>query len=590
MSYTLKFSDPGKLNNIVINGPIIDNYSTTLNFVGQGYTGYGQVMAQNFLKLLENFAGPNAPENPIQGQLWYDTSNPTRGVLRISNGTISSSRWPSANGIYQQANDPSIEYGVNLVEGDIWVDTGNTQIFIRYSNTWKLVGPTVSTGITKTGVESVTLQSNYGESFPVILNWVNGKVISIISYDTFTPRTVIDGFSSLSIGINLNFKVSAKFNGLADRASSLEISNGVLIKASEILKNTWPSAQRQIMSGALIVESTQGLFVRRPGTAGFTAKELQLYTTANSGAVINFDNASSSLKIGINNNSYIVFNGSNGYGNIGINTSTVENVSLSVGGQATFKNNIRITTSSVSTVGLTLDGSASIGGNATILGNLNVTGVTTLSNLLTVGANIIPSTLTQSIGSAAAPFERIFVKNIGSATTYVRIFGSVTTATTLETIRYFQITGHSTSTLAVGFNGSTSVTMSTTLDRSAIASPVGGSTTATNANQTLLVLDTSTNSANLQSISKRNFLSDIYSAILNTGMIIPSGTSTVSSSFLLCNGDPYPQIGTYTNLYNVIGLRYGVGLAGTFRVPYLLNVTTSTTASVTASIFYHIKI
>ena len=590
MAYTLKFSDPGKTNTIVVEGPILDNYSTSLNLVGQGYSGYGQIMAQNFLKLLENFAGPNAPEYPIQGQLWYDTSNPARGVLRISNGKISSARWPSANGIYQQANDPSIEYGVNLIEGDIWVDTGNTQVFIRYSNTWKLVGPTVSTGIAKTGVESVTLQSNFGESFPVLLNWVNGKVIAITSYNAFTPRTVIDGFSNLSVGINLNYKVSGKFNGLADRASSLEISNGVLIKASEILKNTWPSAQRQIMSGALIVESTQGLFVRRPGTAGFTAKELQLYTTANSGAVINFDNAASSLKIGINNISYINFNGSNGYGNIGINTSTVENVTLSVGGSATFKNNIRITTSSVSTVGLTLDGSASIGGNATVLGNLTVSGLTTISNRLTVGGNIIPNTTIQAIGSEAMPFERIFVKNIGSATTYVRIFGSVTTATTLETVRYFNINGHSTSTLAVGFNGSNSVTMTTTLDRSAITSPLGGSTSTTNENQTLLVLDTSTNTTDLQSISKKNFLSDIYSSIMNTGMIIPSGTSTVSSSFLLCDGAPYQQVGTYTNLFNVIGTRYGVGLAGTFRVPYLLNVTTSTTASVTSSIFYHIKI
>ena len=590
MAYTLKFSDPGKTNTIVIDGPIIDNYSSSLNFVGQGYTGYGQIMAQNFLKLLENFAGPNAPESPIEGQLWYDTSNPNRGVLRISNGKASISRWPSANGIYQQANDPSIEYGVNLVEGDIWVDTGNTQVFVRYGKTWRLVGPTVSTGITKTGVESVTLQSNYGESFPVILNWANGKVIAITSYNAFTPRSVIDGFSNLNVGINLNYKVSGKFNGLADRALSLEISNGVLVKASEILKNTWPSAQRQVMSGSLIVESTQGLFVRRPGTAGFTDKELQLYTTVNSGAVINFDNVASSLKIGINNNSYLIFNGSNGYGNIGINTSTVENVALSVGGTATFKNNIRITTSSVSTVGLTLDGSAAISGNTSISGNLNVTGLTTISNVLTVGNNIIPSTPTQAIGSAASPFERIFVKNIGSSTTYVRIFGSVTTATTLETIRYFQITGHSTSTLAVGFNGSSAVTLVTTLDRSTISSPTGGSTTATNANQTLLVLDTSTNTADLQSISKRNFLSDIYSAIMNTGMIIPSGTSTVSSSFLLCNGDPYYQVGTYANLYNVIGTRYGVGLAGTFRVPNLLNVTTSTIASVTASIFYHIKI
>ena len=590
MSYTLKFSDPGKTNLIVIDGPIIDNYSTTLKFVGQGYAGYGQAFAQNFLNLLENFSGPNAPVNPIEGQLWYDTSNPNRGVLRISNGRASSARWPSANGIYQQANDPSSEYGVNLNEGDLWVDIGNSQVFIRYGKTWKLVGPTVSTGVTKTGVESVVLQSNYGESFPVLLTWANGKVVSIISYNEFTPRTVIDGFSSLSIGINLNYKVAGKFNGLADRASALEISNGVLVKASEILKNVFPTAQRQVMAGSLIVESNLGLFVRRPGTTGLTSKELQLYTTANSSGVINFDNSASSLKVGINTNSYILFNALNSYGNVGINTSTVENVTLSVGGPATFKNNIRITAPSVSTVGLTLDGSATVGGNTLISGNFRVVGLTTISNLLTVGSNILPSTQIQAIGSAEYPFERIYVKNIGSSTTYVRIFGSVTTATTLETVRNFQVVGHSTSTSAVGFNGAAAVTLITSLHRSAISSATGGSTSTTNANQTLLVLDTSTNYSDLQSISKKNFLADVYLSLLSTGMIIPSGTSTTYSSYLLCDGTEYLQVGTYTNLYNVIGIRYGVGVAGTFKVPNLLNVTTSTTVSAPASIFYHIKI
>ena len=366
----------------------------------------------------------------------------------------------------------------------------------------------------------------------------------------------------------------------------MEISNGVLVKASEILKNVFPTAQRQVMAGSLIVESNLGLFVRRPGTTGLTSKELQLYTTANSSGVINFDNSASSLKVGINTNSYILFNALNSYGNVGINTSTVENVTLSVGGPATFKNNIRITAPSVSTVGLTLDGSATVGGNTLISGNFRVVGLTTISNLLTVGSNILPSTQIQAIGSAEYPFERIYVKNIGSSTTYVRIFGSVTTATTLETVRNFQVVGHSTST-AVGFNGTTAVTLITSLHRSTISSATGGSTSTTNENQTLLVLDTSTNYSDLQSISKKNFLADVYLSLLSTGMIIPSGTSTTYSSYLLCDGTEYLQVGTYTNLYNVIGIRYGVGVTGTFRVPNLTNVTTSTG---NISIFYHIKI
>jgi microcystin-dependent protein len=58
---------------------------------------------------------------------------------------------------------------------------------------------------------------------------------------------------------------------------------------------------------------------------------------------------------------------------------------------------------------------------------------------------------------------------------------------------------------------------------------------------------------------------------------------------LLCDGRPQTQGGTYTNLFQVIGTRYGIGSAGTFRVPNLMDVTTSNTGSVVASIFYLIK-
>jgi hypothetical protein len=236
-TYTLNFSDPGKTAHITVTGPVRDSTSTSLDLVGPGYINYGTAIAQDFLKLLENFASPNPPLNPIEGQLWYDTSNPDRSVLRINNGETNSARWPSANGIYQQAADPSTEYSQTLKDGDVWVDTGNTQLKIRFGDVWTLVGPSVSTGDTKTGNETVNLVSNTGVTYPVILNWVNGKVVEIISYNTFTPRTVIDGFPSLTPGVNLTTKVSAKFNGLADRANKLEISNGVYIQANEILKN-----------------------------------------------------------------------------------------------------------------------------------------------------------------------------------------------------------------------------------------------------------------------------------------------------------------------------------------------------------------
>jgi hypothetical protein len=94
--FTLTFSDPNNTEVIEVLGTSVgsgkNNYSTSLDLVGSGYTNYGQDISQNFLKLLENFAGPNPPINSIKGQLWYDTSNPERSVLRVNNGSNTSNR------------------------------------------------------------------------------------------------------------------------------------------------------------------------------------------------------------------------------------------------------------------------------------------------------------------------------------------------------------------------------------------------------------------------------------------------------------------------------------------------------------------
>jgi hypothetical protein len=583
--YTLNFSDPSKTTTVTISGPTKNNYSTSLDLVGPGYVAYGETIAQDFLKLLENFASPNPPLNPIEGQLWYDTSNPGRKILRVNNGAVTSARWPSANGIYQQANDPSIEYSQNLIDGDIWVDTGNTQVKIRYGDTWTLVGPSVSTSDTKTGTESVDLESNTGGTYPVILNWVNGKVVEIIAYNTFTPRTVIDGFATLNPGINLTTRVPAKYNGLADRAKVLEITSGVYVQASEVMKNVWPASQRQTLAGSLIVESALGLFVRRPNQ---TNKEIKIGTsTGTNVGLIEYGFAAGSLKVGVTDNSYIKFDGDKG--TVAINTTPVANVALTVNGKGTFAENVTITATNTATTSLTVGGAASIAGHTHVSGNLNVRGLSEIStgSTLTVG-NVVPVNSTTSLGSAAKPFESVYVKNIGSSTTYVRIFGSVTTATQLESNRNFRVSGHSTSS-AVAFNGTTNVTFTTTLTRSAISNPVGGTTSTTSATQTLMVLNTATTDSEIQSISKSDFLADVYPGLISTGMILGYVSPGPYNDWIYCNGTE-TNAAIYSNLYAIIGDKYSTGTVvtpGYFRVP---NLTTATLSGTNGHpIYYHIK-
>lgn len=577
-TYTLNFSDPSKTNTVTITGPTKNNHSTSLDLVGPGYIAYGETIAQDFLKLLENFASPNAPINPIEGQLWYDTSNPGRKVLRVNNGSPTSARWPSANGIYQQANDPSIEYSQTLVDGDIWVDTSNTQVKIRNGNSWTLVGPSVSTGDAKTGSESVNLVSNTGETYPVILNWVNGKVVEIISYNTFTPRTVIDGFSSLTPGVNLTTKVSAKFNGLADRAKTLEISNGVYIQASEVLKNTWPASQRQTLTGSLIVESAQGLFVRRPNQ---TNKEIKIGTsTGTSVGLVEYGYPTGSLKVGVTDRAYIQFDGNTQ--RVGINTS-INTATLTVNGGAYINGEI------TANGNLSITGSALVAGNATLTGNLNIYGASEIStsSSLVVG-NVLPTNLITDLGSAAKPFESVYVRNIGNSSTFVRIFGSVTTATQLESSRTLRVVGHSTST-GVLFNGTTNITFTTTLTRLAFSGAVGGSTSTTTATQTLMVLNTATSDSEIQTISKSEFLADVYPGLISTGMIIGYVSPGPYNDWIYCNGNEY-LASNYAGLYGIIGDKYSTGTVvtpGYFRVP---NLTTATLSGTNGHpIYYHIK-
>ena len=79
MPYTVNFTDSENKTPITV----FDNTSSTdtsLVFPGRNVTGYGQIIAENFLALLENFASASEPINPVEGQLWYDSTN---GVLMI---------------------------------------------------------------------------------------------------------------------------------------------------------------------------------------------------------------------------------------------------------------------------------------------------------------------------------------------------------------------------------------------------------------------------------------------------------------------------------------------------------------------------
>lgn len=586
-SYQLTFSDPTNTATIevlgVSLGPGKNNYSTSLDLIGPGYVNYGQDTSQNFLKLLENFSGPNPPPNAIKGQLWYDTSNPNRPVLRINNGSITSNRWPAATGIYQQTSDPDLTYTSNVKVGDIWVDTRSNQLKIRSSGEeWVIVGPSLDTGASKSGSEVSVLESNTGSFYPVVLNWANGKVVEVISYNSFVPKIVIDGFSSIKSGTTLTARSSARYNGIAESAASLYLSPGVTVSANNVLKNRSPSAP-QVHTGTFIVESIPGLGVKNP----VTNEQVKIYSTTTEAFISYTDLSSSALRIGIGTGtesvSYIRFLSN---GNVGVNNSNPL-FAFDVNGTGHFENTLTVSSS------LVVENGASFG-NTVSLTTLTASESATISKGISIGGDddntsLIPlANDTYDIGSALYSFRDLYVSNIRSGSGRIEIYGTVSTATQLENTQEFSIVGHVASSSAASFDGTSNVEISVEGTPELIT---GASVlTETTSSLNLLVCDTEAPD-DLKQISKVNFLSDVYNLVFQPGMIIPYTTSTFASgssletNFFFCNGDE-KLISDEQSLYNVVGDKYGSATPGYFKIP---NLTTATVADGGYAVYYIIK-
>jgi len=240
MSYIVNFTDKDNKTPITV----FDNTSSTdtsLTLPGRNVVGYGQIIAENFLHVLENFASVNPPPNPVEGQLWYDSST---GVLQINDGT-GLSGWKAASGIQKGPVEPSVE---ESKVGELWVDTTNQQLRIYTGARWILVGPS----------ESFFDGQKYGPSIEritdtddlpriVLIFYIADIAVIVFSKDSFTPKSEISGFSSIRAGININNPSSEavanfvggflpKLNGTSTAADSLVVNN-VNIPAGRFLRS-----------------------------------------------------------------------------------------------------------------------------------------------------------------------------------------------------------------------------------------------------------------------------------------------------------------------------------------------------------------
>ena len=246
MAYTINKTDGTTL--ATITDGTIDN-STSLILFGKSYSGFGEALNENLVKLLENSASTSTPSAPIKGELWFDANT---NQLKVYDG----SSWKLSGGAKTSATAPT-----SPAAGDLWMDTDDDQVYIYTGSAWQLIGPVYTSGQTLSGWKIETLGSAGGNK--VVSSMYAGNTrVAILSKETFTPSVSQTGFASIKAGFTLNSTLGAVFEGTNTSATYINTSgttnsSGTLIAGGNFLR----ADAADTTTGALTVDNDTGVII-----------------------------------------------------------------------------------------------------------------------------------------------------------------------------------------------------------------------------------------------------------------------------------------------------------------------------------------
>jgi microcystin-dependent protein len=550
MPYIVNFTD--RENKLPIT--VFDNTSSTdtsLTFPGRNVTGYGQIIAENFLALLENFAKGEAPVNPVEGQLWYDTAD---GILKLWDNV----NWKAASNIQKGVVEPPTE---ESKVGELWVDTTNQQLYVFSGSRWILVGPNFSTGL-RSGpiVESIVDSDN--TSRVVLTFYIENIPLIIFSKDSFTPKISIEGFITIKSGLNitsLNVGEGAfdtKIYGTAISAESLIVA-GAEIPATRFLRSDVVNTT----DFGINVRNNSGLTIGIDGTFSLTTSVAasKIYNSAIGSSIdiqVNRD--------GIPSTTLRVLGDT-----VGINVLS-PNEALEVDGNILSTKSIILTDTTPSTNfgngTFRTAGGIAISKNLLVGDGIDVTGTTNTQN-------IIPKiTDLHDLGSISKRWNTIrtktLVADVIEGVLNGNISGNASTSTNLRFVTNFKLEGDVTSP-TVQFDGQVgglTKIFNTVLTANIISNKPEPSPNRSRKLDNVLVFRSGTG---LLRQTRDVFIADLGVPI---GAIMPYAGTQAPFGYLLCDGSEVERT-RFSDLFDILGTTYNGSLplvgVNTFRLPDL---------------------
>jgi len=282
MSYNINKTDGSLL--VELADGSANSKATSLTLIGKNYSGFGEILNENLVKLLENFANVQSPNinndsNALTGQLWFDTSI---NSLKIYTG----SEWKTVGSAALSDTQPA-----TLRSGDLWYDTLAKQLFFFTGNAVELVAPAYTSAQKKTGLEVKTVKTIAGNDTSVLHLYIEGILVGIFSKTTFSPQLgqqVLNGYTNPTIetGFNLaGFTNSADFKFRATAINADALGNTAAASFVRKDQDSIVSAQLSVVNGIhvgpinafLNLSSSNG-----NATIGNTAENLPLTVTVKS--------------------------------------------------------------------------------------------------------------------------------------------------------------------------------------------------------------------------------------------------------------------------------------------------------------------
>lgn len=557
MAYNIPFTDAANKGTITVDDNSI-NTETSLLLPGRNLKDYGSSVLTNFLHLMENFADVNPPANPVEGQLWYDTTN---GIdqLKIYDGT----NWVAAGGLKKAATEPE---AINSVIGDLWVNTSTSQLYLYTGSGWILVGPSFSTG-NKTGAIPEIIVDTSDISRDVIVNYVNNLPVSILSAVEFVPKSSISGFSRIYVGNTLSTNVSGKKAKIAGESKTAERLNlnpddtsnipGTILANALARKD--PGAGTQIFSNSIKLPN-DGLEVGNVKTFSMLVEGSSgILELSGAGTVDIRTGASTSPVVRIANNGNFGINNLGPAekldikGNVNIGVEDGDDPSLDTSGKLT----VRSEFDSISPA----NGALTVKGGVGIAKQLRVGSTTTLEGALTVGnvagAIVPPSAVNIStVGTNSNRFSAVYANTLYGTNIVGNLQGNVTgnitgSASKLNSATTFNMTGDVTSSGFTfdGQTGGSTKTFSTALS-AAFVNTKPSITTATpsgiQSTDELLINRAGT----LYKATQAQVISSI--STIPVGSVIMYGGLVAPTGWFICDGSEV-SLTTYGALATILG-------------------------------------